>query len=588
MAKPVSMMDSISKDFECSICMERLRDARFLFCQHTFCSQCLQSYVQSGRESANHITCPVCREVTRLPRGGVGGLKSSALINSVLEKLGEWEKRNGTESSGVEGSQYCSEHPRTIVKHYCTDCDRLCCSKCISMGRHKTVQLQQKAADVKRTMGQLVDQCQEKNFVIQTAHHQVNTNKDQGLEALNSLKVEVQRKAEKLRLKIKTQEEELLHRLDAMKEKVRDTMAVKQRSCCELEDDLQDALQEWMSLRQSGNDAEIVSKHSAILSRMKGLLKVGVTPGDVECQLLERCLHFVPGELYLQMAGGANLGELCMARSWNTVDVTASGIVSKLMYKSDGKLVIGYLNNGVEILEQDHSQSASMLENRHFRDLTVLANDDIVLQDDENELFLVRDSDDEISDNLGMFAGQWVSVTTCTSVGVNKRSSVVVANKDMHNQNIINIDTRGKVITNHATSYFHGFYHMCCDRNRRVLFIDYDRKGIHWPDLKNKGPEKLLIAEEGRVYLAVACNQSNFVYAAWQNADTPNKISITQHSLDDGRQVRTILSGYRVKNSFRMTLANWGDQELAFSTGGDLTILQALKNLQAASLLSQF
>lgn len=92
LAAPFDVIDSLNKEFECSVCMDRLRNARCLFCQHTFCFDCLESCVQSGREAASVITCPVCRVVTRLPREGVAGLKGNALINSVLGKLEEWDK----------------------------------------------------------------------------------------------------------------------------------------------------------------------------------------------------------------------------------------------------------------------------------------------------------------------------------------------------------------------------------------------------------------------------------------------------------------------------------------------------------------
>ncbi|XP_033745674.1 uncharacterized protein LOC117331185 [Pecten maximus] len=53
---------------ECSICLEQLRHPKSLPCLHSFCEECLGSYItkeSSGKmASASSFSCPVCRKVT--------------------------------------------------------------------------------------------------------------------------------------------------------------------------------------------------------------------------------------------------------------------------------------------------------------------------------------------------------------------------------------------------------------------------------------------------------------------------------------------------------------------------------------------
>lgn len=61
--------------FNCSICLEPIRKPKCLPCSHTFCEQCLQSYITRasiGKEEARfEFSCPVCRRMTGCPKQDV-------------------------------------------------------------------------------------------------------------------------------------------------------------------------------------------------------------------------------------------------------------------------------------------------------------------------------------------------------------------------------------------------------------------------------------------------------------------------------------------------------------------------------------
>ncbi|XP_037933468.1 tripartite motif-containing protein 73-like [Teleopsis dalmanni] len=51
-----------NKDNEnCSICMEIKRNPIILECQHSFCTECVLSYLHYS--ASCHVTCPLCRAI---------------------------------------------------------------------------------------------------------------------------------------------------------------------------------------------------------------------------------------------------------------------------------------------------------------------------------------------------------------------------------------------------------------------------------------------------------------------------------------------------------------------------------------------
>ena len=74
---------------ECCICTELFTDPKALPCAHTFCRDCLETYVKDQRPGYR-VTCPLCRQIFIVPCGGFIKLPG----NLAVEKLVEIRKRN--------------------------------------------------------------------------------------------------------------------------------------------------------------------------------------------------------------------------------------------------------------------------------------------------------------------------------------------------------------------------------------------------------------------------------------------------------------------------------------------------------------
>ncbi|XP_072171409.1 uncharacterized protein [Diadema setosum] len=70
----------------CSICQDRLKDARSLPCGHTYCKECITRSVQASYEPGI-VKCCECKKSTRLPAGGVDNIPRCFTLNFLLEEI---------------------------------------------------------------------------------------------------------------------------------------------------------------------------------------------------------------------------------------------------------------------------------------------------------------------------------------------------------------------------------------------------------------------------------------------------------------------------------------------------------------------
>ncbi|XP_078330612.1 tripartite motif-containing protein 59-like [Crassostrea virginica] len=130
----------------CSICIEKFKTPRYLPCKHSFCHDCLCSYIVSQCKSTEPrlgFHCPLCRQYT-VSDGETEKPEKWAEyfpVNSVLEKM-----------VYQSGNKYCElclkENEKEPASNYCLTCKEYMCALCtkfhmkfLAMKDHKTVSL---------------------------------------------------------------------------------------------------------------------------------------------------------------------------------------------------------------------------------------------------------------------------------------------------------------------------------------------------------------------------------------------------------------------------------------------------------------
>ena len=127
---------------ECSVCLESMdtKDPRLLTCGHPFCSPCIQKLAAN-----DSITCPICREETKLPNG-------------VVEKLPKYDLiKESSRNCGV-----CLRHNKQVkVTHKCDQCPvKMICGSCADMHSLLPPLMSHKIKIIKVDESQKADICQ--------------------------------------------------------------------------------------------------------------------------------------------------------------------------------------------------------------------------------------------------------------------------------------------------------------------------------------------------------------------------------------------------------------------------------------------
>ncbi|XP_078329298.1 uncharacterized protein LOC144624033 [Crassostrea virginica] len=130
----------------CSICFEKFKTPRYLPCKHSFCHDCLCSYIVSqckSTESRLGFHCPLCRQYT-VSDGDIKKPEKWAKyfpLNKVLEKM--------VSQSDNEYCELClRDNEEQTASNYCLSCKEYMCAlcskfhmKCLPTKDHKIVSL---------------------------------------------------------------------------------------------------------------------------------------------------------------------------------------------------------------------------------------------------------------------------------------------------------------------------------------------------------------------------------------------------------------------------------------------------------------
>lgn len=94
---------SIEELIVCKICLGSLKQPKSLPCLHTFCCDCLRTFL-TNYEAQRRFPCPVCRKMTVFPRDGVTGFPDSFFISTLDDLL----KNDGERRHSLKMNLSCS------------------------------------------------------------------------------------------------------------------------------------------------------------------------------------------------------------------------------------------------------------------------------------------------------------------------------------------------------------------------------------------------------------------------------------------------------------------------------------------------
>ena len=110
----------IAQRLECSLCFDLMNEPKLLSCAHTFCKDCLVQLYQSQRRG-DQISCPLCRQTTKLQNGDVSRLQTNVPIKAMISDV-KSAKRNCT---------VCGPNTKSIATAYCQMCVEYLCDTCL-------------------------------------------------------------------------------------------------------------------------------------------------------------------------------------------------------------------------------------------------------------------------------------------------------------------------------------------------------------------------------------------------------------------------------------------------------------------------
>ena len=107
--------------------------------------------------SSQTITCPLCKDVSTIPSGGIIRIKNNYFIADLVKRINKIElkcsrrevksTKEVVELGEVDFIIYCISHARNAINQYCVDCNLAACDTCLlrNHSRHNLVDLDEHA-----------------------------------------------------------------------------------------------------------------------------------------------------------------------------------------------------------------------------------------------------------------------------------------------------------------------------------------------------------------------------------------------------------------------------------------------------------
>ncbi|XP_030834991.1 E3 ubiquitin-protein ligase Midline-1-like [Strongylocentrotus purpuratus] len=155
---------SSSQNLTCPLCLDIFEEATILTsCGHTFCRKCLENYDLSHKD-LDHMTCPLCREVTKLSANRVKDFLTNVTVNALVD---DYHAKSGGMNAVLEMRPKCTTCKRQEeAVSSCKTCNSYLCEKCLT--GHQNMSLMFEAHEIvsvqdiingKVSIGHLSEKC---------------------------------------------------------------------------------------------------------------------------------------------------------------------------------------------------------------------------------------------------------------------------------------------------------------------------------------------------------------------------------------------------------------------------------------------
>ena len=218
-----------SSELTCSICLDVFKDPRVLPCVHSYCNGCLEGWVKKSGSSRT-ITCPLCKEASPIPSGGLNKIKNNYFVADLVGRINEKDVKSSKQR--VEFAKlsqvrqiYCKSHSTNPIDQYCVDCDIAACGTCLLRNHrhHKLVDMDKQAKISKQQLQDVLKQTDELIKLIDEQMKDTEKHMKESTDDISSIKHQINKVIDDKISKLKQQRQQLVNSLDkiqAQKEKV--------------------------------------------------------------------------------------------------------------------------------------------------------------------------------------------------------------------------------------------------------------------------------------------------------------------------------------------------------------------------------
>ena len=115
----------------CSLCLEVFTQPKGLPCFHTFCLQCLQSYIATNN-FISKLKCPLCQTETVIPGNDATQFQNNFLVTNLVQSLEDF-KKTPEEKVKIFWDKTHICHGCDVIRHgndFCETCQMWLCNIC--------------------------------------------------------------------------------------------------------------------------------------------------------------------------------------------------------------------------------------------------------------------------------------------------------------------------------------------------------------------------------------------------------------------------------------------------------------------------